>query len=181
MTSELTEIKKIRKSLGLTQFELAKRAGVSQSLIAKIESESLDPTFTNAQKIFSALSELEKKEEIKADEVMNKKIITAESHEDIKSVIAKMKKHGISQIPVVEGSSVVGILSESSLLDAVIENKGKFASDVMDEVPPMVSKNTSIHVVSSLLRHYPLVLVADSGKLAGLVTKADVINRLYGK
>ena len=52
MPYELAEIKKIRKSLGLTQTDLAKRADVSQSLIAKIESEKIDPTFTKTKKIF---------------------------------------------------------------------------------------------------------------------------------
>jgi len=37
MPYELEEIKEIRKKFGLTQNELANRAGVSQSLIAKIE------------------------------------------------------------------------------------------------------------------------------------------------
>ena len=36
--SELEEIKRIRKKLGISQTELANRAQVSQSLIAKVES-----------------------------------------------------------------------------------------------------------------------------------------------
>ena len=58
MTYELEEIKKIRKKLGMTQTELANRAGVSQSLIAKIESARIDPTYTKTQKIFAALRDL---------------------------------------------------------------------------------------------------------------------------
>ena len=76
MTYELEEIKKIRKKLGMTQTELANRAGVSQSLIAKIESGRIDPTYTKTKKIFAALSELEKKEEIKAEQLMTAKIIS---------------------------------------------------------------------------------------------------------
>ncbi|MFQ5647816.1 MAG: helix-turn-helix transcriptional regulator, partial [Candidatus Aenigmatarchaeota archaeon] len=41
---EITEIRKIRKKLGLTQSQLAQEARVSQSLIAKIEAGKLDPT-----------------------------------------------------------------------------------------------------------------------------------------
>ena len=66
MPYELDEIKKIRKKIGLTQTGLANRAGVSQSLIAKIESGRIDPTYTKTQKIFAALSDLEKKDEVKA-------------------------------------------------------------------------------------------------------------------
>ena len=58
MTYELEEIKKIRKSLGLTQAELAKRADVSQSIIAKIESGSIDPTLSKAKKIFGIYKQL---------------------------------------------------------------------------------------------------------------------------
>ena len=70
MQYELNEIKKIRKNLGLTQTELAKMANVSQSIIAKIESGKIDPTFTKTKKIFETLDDLENKEEIKADELM---------------------------------------------------------------------------------------------------------------
>ena len=58
---ELEEIKKIRKKLELTQTELADRAGVSQSLIAKIEAGRIDPTYSKTKKIFAALSDLEKR------------------------------------------------------------------------------------------------------------------------
>ena len=58
MPYELSEIKKIRKNLGLTQTQLSKRANVSQSLIAKIESGKIDPTFTKTKKIFEHIKGL---------------------------------------------------------------------------------------------------------------------------
>ncbi|MBS3101752.1 helix-turn-helix domain-containing protein [Candidatus Woesearchaeota archaeon] len=86
MTYELEEIRKIRKKLGMTQTELANRAGVSQSLIAKIESGRIDPTYTKTKKIFAALSELEKKEEVKAEQLMASRIISVASGTPIKGV-----------------------------------------------------------------------------------------------
>ena len=67
MSYELKDIKDIRKKFNLTQSDLAKKADVSQSLIAKIEAGRLDPTYSNAQKIFEALDTLTKKEETKAE------------------------------------------------------------------------------------------------------------------
>ncbi|MBI2651517.1 CBS domain-containing protein [Candidatus Woesearchaeota archaeon] len=176
---ELSEIKKIRKSLGLSQTELAKRANVSQSLIAKVESGKIDPTFTKTKKIFEALSYLQNKEETKVAEFMSKKIISVSSDNDIMESIEKMKKFEISQMPVIEEHKVIGLVSESTLLEALINKKGKKVSDIMEDSPPTVSKTASINVVSDLLRHYPMVMVSDNGKLVGLATKSDLLSKLY--
>ncbi len=179
MPYDLAEIKKIRKSLGLTQSELAKKASVSQSLIAKIEAGKIDPTFTKTKKIFETLDLLQNKEEIKAGELMNSNIISVAPDTTIRESIEKMKKFSISQMPVLDNTHIVGLVSESTLLDALISGKSKKIQEIMEETPPTVSKTASIKVVSSLLRHYPVVLVSDSGKLAGLITKADLLARLY--
>jgi len=179
MAYELDEIKKVRKKLGLTQTELANRANVSQSLIAKIESGRIDPTYTKTQKIFTALSELEKKEEIKAGQIMAAKIVSVAPNDSIKEAIAKMKKFQISQLPVVEDHKLIGLVSESTILDAMLNSKVSMVTEVMQESPPIVSKTTSIQVVSSLLRHFPMVIVSEEGKLVGLITKSDLLGKLY--
>ncbi|MHA1431033.1 MAG: helix-turn-helix domain-containing protein, partial [Candidatus Freyarchaeota archaeon] len=48
------DIKRLRKKVGLTQTELAEKAGVSQSLIARIESGSVDPRLSTLQRILNA-------------------------------------------------------------------------------------------------------------------------------
>ena len=179
MTYELEEVKKIRKKLGLTQTELANRAGVSQSLIAKIESGKIDPTYTKTKKIFAALSDLEKKEEIKAEQIMTTKLISIAPNESVQEAISKMKKFQISQLPVIDDNKLVGSVSESTILEALLDAKGKIVKDVMQESPPIISKTTSIQVVSNLLKHYPMVLVSEEGKLVGLITKSDLLGKLY--
>lgn len=179
MTYELEEVKKIRKKLGMTQTELANRAGVSQSLIAKIESGRIDPTYTKTKKIFAALSELEKKEEIKAEQIMTSRIISIYPNDSIKEAISRMKKFQISQLPVIEGSKLIGLVSESTILDALLNPKSARVRDIMQESPPIVSKKTSIQVVSNLLKHYPIVLVSEEGRLIGLITKSDLLGKLY--
>lgn len=179
MTYELEEVKKIRKKLGMTQVELATRAGVSQSLIAKIESGRIDPTYTKAKKIFQSLAELEQKEEIKAWQLMTSRTISIGSTASVKEAIGKMKKHEISQLPVIDNNKLIGLVSESTILDALLNSKGKVVRDVMQEAPPIVSKTTSIQVVSNLLKHYPIVAVSEEGKLAGLITKSDLLGKLY--
>ena len=179
MPYELDEIKKVRKKLGMTQTELANRSGVSQSLIAKVESGRIDPTYTKTQKIFAALSELEKKEEIKAEQLMTSKIISVASHDSIKEAISKMKKFQISQLPVIEEHKLIGLVTESTILEAMLNSKVTQIKEVMQESPPIVSKATSIQVISNLLRHFPMVIVSEEGKLVGLITKSDLLGKLY--
>ena len=179
MTYELEEVRKIRKKLGLTQTQLAKRADVSQSLIAKIESGRIDPTYTKTKKIFAALSELEKKEEIKAEQLMAAKIISVSPDTAIKEAISKMRKFQISQMPVVDNGKLIGMISESTILDALMKSKAQKIDEVMQEAPPIVSKKTSVQVISNLLKHYPMVLVSQEGKLIGVITKSDLLGKLY--
>ncbi len=179
MTYELEEIKKIRKKLELTQTELANIAGVSQSLIAKIESGRIDPTYTKTKKIFAALSELEKKEEVKAEQIMTSRMISVSPSDSMKDVISKMKKFQISQLPVIDNHKLIGMVSESTILDAMLNTKSTQLNDIMQEAPPIVSKSTPIQVVSSLLRHFPMVVVSGEGKLVGVITKSDLLGKLY--
>jgi predicted transcriptional regulator len=51
------DIKKSRKDNGLTQSELAERAGVSQPLIARIESNDVDPTIDTLYSVVAALND----------------------------------------------------------------------------------------------------------------------------
>ncbi len=181
----IQEIKEIRKRHNLTQSQLAKRAGVSQSLIAKIESNRIDPTYTKVQKIFETLNSLEQKNEIKISDVMNKKIIPAFPNEDVHSVIKKMQKYEISQMPVLDGETAIGLITETDLLKKIaeVDDPSKLSNiqvkDVMAECPPIITKNASLKVVQSLLLHYPVVLVSDVGHLVGLITKADILGKLY--
>jgi len=181
MYNELQEIRHLRKKLNLTQAALAKYADVSQSLIAKIESSSIDPTFTNAQKIFTALQQLSEKEEQKAASVMNKNLIYLEPSDSLKVAIQRMKKYSISQLPVLDNKKAVGLISETAILDALMNNKSADTAllEVMNDAPPTIDANASIHVVSHLLKFYPMALVAEKGKLLGVITKADLLQVAY--
>ena len=177
---ELADIRQIRKQLGITQAELAYRAQVSQSLIAKIEAGAIDPTYTNAQKIFRALQELQGKHDTQAAELMQHKVVSIIPDASIPDAIKKMKRYEISQMPVVEKGSVRGVISEAILLDALVQGKHeKKVRDVMQDAPPIVPPATSVQVVSHLLQFFPIVLVAENGRMEGLISKADIVRKMY--
>ena len=180
MTLDIDEIRKIRKKLNITQSELAKKANVSQSLIAKIESKKIDPAYSSVIKIFSVLDSLSKKQSQTAKKIMQKKIISLNESDSIKDAIKKMKKHQISQMPVINNNSISGVVSESTILNALLNEKDSMKiKDIMDQAPPIITKDTDSKVISNLLRYFSIVLVAEKGKPIGLITKADLLESIY--
>ncbi|MBN2422768.1 CBS domain-containing protein [Candidatus Woesearchaeota archaeon] len=177
---ELKQIKLLRKKLGLTQSELAIRANVSQSLIAKIESNKIDPSYNNAKKILETLTQLESKKDLTAKEIMNSRIISVSPDDSIKSAISKMKKFDISQLPVLDGNHAVGYVSESIIIDNLLnESKDNLIKNIMEDSPPIVPLDTSKTIIASLLKQFPLVLVKEKENLKGIITKADLLKVLY--
>lgn len=175
----LNEIKQIRKHLGLTQKQLAEKANVSQSLIAKIESGKIDPAYHNAQKIFSALNVLTKHEERKAEDIMNRHIVSLQPNNKANEAVAVMKKYAISQVPIILNKRVLGLVSESTILDNIDKNINSLSlREIMEDAPPIIPKETGITVIADMLKHFPLLIVQDSGKLKGIITKADLFKNI---
>jgi predicted transcriptional regulator len=180
MIMELKDIKEIRRKFNLTQAQLAKKSGVSQSLIAKIEAERLDPTYSNAKKIFKALDDLTKEQDTKAEEIMIKSIVSVAPDSEVTEVIRKMRKYEISQVVVVETGKLVGYVSEKDVLDAYTEGKKTAKTkEIMRDSPPTVTKDASMTMISEILKSYPLVIVVEKGKILGIITKSDILRKAY--
>ena len=181
MSYELAEIKKIRKKLDLTQAELARRSGVSQSFITKIEAGLLDPSYSKTKQIFGALDELTKKEELTAEHIMKKKIITAKAEDKLSTIIKEMKKLAISQVPIIEKEKPIGLITETILLDRISSGEDIThlrAKEIMEDCPPIITPQTRMTVIANILHYFPIVLVAEKGTLKGLITKSDLIEKI---
>src|SRR5437016_14588462 len=93
MLPSLDEIPKKRKALGLTQSKLAQLAGVSQSIIAKIESGTVDPSYSIAKRLVEALE----KESIqtsrpRVSEIMSKPVISVSKTQLVRDAVDLMRK-----------------------------------------------------------------------------------------
>ena len=111
---------------------------------------------------------------------MEKNIISVTPDQEIKKTISLMKKHEISQLPVIQNNTPIGTISESSILNNILGNQNaKIVKEIMLESPPSISINTSIRIITDLLHSFPIVIVNDKGKIVGIITKADLIRNLY--
>ncbi|MFQ5710364.1 MAG: CBS domain-containing protein [Candidatus Geothermarchaeales archaeon] len=181
MLPELRDIARMRKMLGLTQTDLARFSGVSQSLIAKIEAGKTDPSYSKAKALFDGLERLRLKETKRASDVMAKDVISIESDDPVEKAVKLMYEHAISQMPVFEGGRVIGSVSEKILVKHVSEGlsidellKDKVGK-VMGDPFPTVAEDTPVELLSSILGFYQAVLVTKKDKVMGIVTRSDLL------
>ena len=175
------DLKRLREAARLTQKSLAERAGVSQSLIARIESGSVDPRLSTLKKILDVL--LERKRE--AGAFMRSPVLQVDTSDTVRGVVNLMERYGISQLPVLNQGTLVGSVDEATLLKVL--SKSKSPSTLFDDSigkfmgvpPPTVSATTPMKSVLALLRDKPAVLVMDGrGRPEGIITKIDVLTSL---
>ena len=181
MFPTLEDIAKKRRQLGLKQAELAKLAGVSQSLVAKLESGKIDSSYTKVKTIFDILDRLEAKTKIQEEKVVPNQVISIQKDEPLLKVVRLMKDHGYSQIPVFDGKQSVGSISEKTILRQILAGKDLAqisklpTEDIMEEAFPQVSEDAPLSLISSLLQTYSAVLVSKKGNVVGIITKADLL------
>ncbi len=184
MLPSLDEIAKKRKIFNLTQKQLAQLAGVSQSLIAKLESGKIDPSYTKVKALFDALERLEMENVIRAKDVLHNEIVQVQKSDVVSAAVQLMMKHGYSQLPVFDGEHPVGSISEKTILSQVLSGKDPSqvsalaVGDIMDDALPLVGEDAPLSLISGLLQVYPAVLTSKKGKVVGIATKADLLKIL---
>ena len=178
-----SDIKRMRKSLDITQTELAAASGVSQSTIAKIERGRMSASYDTVVKLFETLDGMrrDEKKDLTAADVASEKVVTVQSTDKVHQASDLMRATGYSQLPVLKGDVPVGSISERGILEllrqgSTMEELGQSViSKVMDESYPVVSDSTPVSSVTSLMSSSGAVLVSKKGKIVGLITSADIL------
>lgn len=174
------ELKQMRINAGLTQQQLAKHAGITQGMIARIETGDVDPRLSTMKKIVSAIEDAER-ESKKAKDVMTSPVKSISSGSIVDEAIDIMKEYSISQLPVMKMGTPVGLLSERILMKQVQGSKQPSrltrtgVDKVMNEAPPIVNKTTALRAIFPLLEYNPCVLVMEKAKIVGIITRADIL------
>jgi cystathionine beta-synthase len=108
-------------------------------------------------------------------------LVVARPDETLRDVIAQMKATEISQLPVVDGGKLRGIVAEVDLLRALVSGGKTFESPIAEVVEgdyATVTPNTKIELLQSVLADAKVAIVEDSGEVMGIVTKIDLIDFL---
>jgi cystathionine beta-synthase len=108
-------------------------------------------------------------------------VITADANDRIKDVIAKIKTHGISQIPVLSGGELKGVVAEVDLLRYLASGEHSLSSTIGSLVEgdyATVSMGTQIEAVQGVLITSRIAIAMDGGAIIGVITKIDLIEYL---
>jgi predicted transcriptional regulator len=181
MLPSLEEIPRKRRELGLTQSKLAILAGVSQSIIAKIESGSVDPSYSVVARIMAALERTEIPTALKVSQLMSRPVVSVSRMNLVREAVDLMRKKGYSQIPVFDSGRCVGSISEKTILDRAARGEslegllGRRVREIMDSPFPIVNEDTPLDFVLGLLQGNYGVLVSKGEDVTGILTKSDIL------
>jgi cystathionine beta-synthase len=103
----------------------------------------------------------------------------------VRQALRLMTLHDVSQLPVMDGESCVGSVSDWSLSARSLENTKLLdatVSDVMEAPFPVVDATQSVDAIAKLLsKANPAVLVRSAGRVAGIVTRSDVLQVMMAR
>ncbi|RVT98019.1 pyridoxal-phosphate dependent enzyme [Mucilaginibacter limnophilus] len=127
-----------------------------------------------------------KDDKLTARDIIAKKesaeIITIDSEKTVIEAINTIKSMNISQIPVTQQGSIIGKITESDILDALLENpalKSQPVQNITTAPFPYVDLNTSIDKISSMINKENIaVLVTDENGNPEIITQYDIINAI---
>lgn len=106
-------------------------------------------------------------------------VISVTPSDTLLNAYGRMRMYDVSQLPVLDGERIVGIIDESDLLVAVHNREDRFeepCSEHMIDRLELVPPDTPVDELMHIFRAGHVVLVADDDQFHGLITIADFLN-----
>ncbi len=110
--------------------------------------------------------------------------VTVSPDEPLSNAYSRMKLYDVSQLPVMDGEQIVGILDESDLLVAVFQSNDRFQDPVRSA---MVTELSFVDVSDPIDKLPPIfeqdfvAIVKDGEKFLGLITRVDLLHYLRSR
>lgn len=113
-----------------------------------------------------------------------RRVITAKLSDSMKNVVALLKEHNISQVPVVDDNGrFLGIVTEIALLNHIllsnhVHDHDETIESIVDKNVPVVRPNTPLETLMPILSNSNVVMIVSNGELQGILTKIDILDFL---
>jgi predicted transcriptional regulator len=156
--------------------------------VARLEGdiERLNPSYRVVYSVLSRMSGLgtsmdkARLRSKTASDIMHRKVVTLGEHDTAAKAIQIVKSHDFAHIPVVNDSgTILGTIYQKSLLQVATEKPSEISrvavASIMSPSLPQIDKGTGIIMLKHILEAFGSVLVAEKGKLLGIITVYDVL------
>ncbi|MHA1289602.1 MAG: CBS domain-containing protein [Candidatus Thorarchaeota archaeon] len=167
-------LQNLRRQVKVTQAELAIEVGVSQSYIARLERGTLDPKLSVINKIVEVLTSRQSKT---CYDIMTIDPLTIDARDPASVAVGLMQKHNFSQIPVLRGTQMIGIITERDIIRNLQHDKSELSVQAVmsPEGVPMIDETTPVDVIAPLFQKYQAVLIQSQGRIRGIITRSDFL------
>jgi len=108
-------------------------------------------------------------------------IVTIDCEKTVLEAINTIKSLNISQIPVTQKGMVIGKITESDILNSLIENpsiKSQPINKITTAPFPFVDLNTSIDKISAMINKDNIAVLVESEGNIEIITQYDIINAI---
>jgi cystathionine beta-synthase len=108
-------------------------------------------------------------------------VVTTTTDAKVGEVIELLKRHGISQVPVLEGTRLRGMVHEVDLLRHLVQGGGTLGSSVAELVEgdyATVTPATKVELLKGVLNDAKIAIVTDREQVIGVISKIDLIDFL---
>ncbi|MHA1137664.1 MAG: CBS domain-containing protein [Candidatus Thorarchaeota archaeon] len=167
-------LQNLRRQVKVTQAELAIEVGVSQSYIARLERGTLDPKLSVINKIVEVLTSRQSKT---CYDIMTIDPLTIDARDPASVAVGLMQKHNFSQIPVLRGTQMIGIITERDIIRNLQHDMSELSVQAVmsPEGVPMIDETTPVDVIAPLFQKYQAVLIQSQGRIRGIITRSDFL------
>ena len=111
-----------------------------------------------------------------------REIHVAEIGESVADACGRMKEHGVSQLPVVDGGHLVGMIAESDVLSRIVSGHTALTDTVaeamMRDARTVHIDDDAVSLTGLFAEGFVGVVVDDDNNLRGVVTKLDLVDYL---
>jgi cystathionine beta-synthase len=110
-----------------------------------------------------------------------RELVVATPSSKVRDVVDTLKSRGISQLPVVEGGKLKGIVAEVDLLRHLVSGHKTPDSPIGELVEgdyATVTPNTKLELLQSVLSEAKVAIVQEGDQIVGIVTRIDLIDFL---
>jgi predicted transcriptional regulator len=195
----LSVIKPTRAKLGLSQRQLAKRAGITSSNMNKIENRNYAPNYDDAKSIFEELRReaKEQREKLESNVTtfgktianyawivppfrLSEQVIHVKPTDTLEKALLHMNDYNLSRIPVITSHHIsVGTVSLEGIRALVgksrdnpeFQYRERTVKEAIEQSMPLLDCSSPARIALHLLDEVDCVLLTKEGRVCGYATK----------